>query len=151
MKNFFTALSVLIAILAFSSVRAQDFKRAGGNGCFVTKWDTVTQTNAIVRDTFNETVSIDRNTVGFEMELERMSGSGIDTAVLTMWATRVAGGTTGWVRIQTFQVADKSETQFFMCQYPESRNPYTGYMFTYECLRANVTNTVRWRTHLAYR
>ncbi len=148
----------LIVLLSFFSMigatQAQniggDFTVRGASGCFSTVLDTISDG---ARDTVMTPLNPHRNSVSFQIEANFVSGNDIDSSVVEVWATRLSGGTSGWVLLNTETLTTSTDAQYFMYDVNGGiGNPYTGYMFVYRTTAVDeVQNDVSWRVHVLIR
>lgn len=153
MKIFKTIL-LLAVTLATVSVQAQnigaDFTVRGASGCFSTVLDTIENG---ARDTVSTPLNPHRNSISFEIEANFVDGSEVDSSVVEVWATKLSGGTSGWVLMDTKNLTTSADPQYFMYDVNNGRgNPFTGYMFIYRTISVDaVQNSVSWRVHALIR
>jgi hypothetical protein len=149
MKQFL--LIALFALMAFTGqAQTLDFSVRGASGCFSTVLDTAAN-NSI--DSVRTPLNPARNSVGFEVELIKISGNDIDSSVVEVYGTKVTGGVSGWVLLHTFTVANVATRQWFDTDKAGLNlrdNPYTGYKIVYNSTKI-LANTVAWRVHLLIR
>ena len=128
-----------------------DFNKRGTiSGTFSTDSATVARN---VADTNTATIPSYRNGVSFEFEALAITGTAQDSSVIECWGTKLYNGTTGFVLLNTINLASLQTRQYFMWE-PTSFNPgnqYTGYMFILRSNARTSTYTTRWRAHLLLR
>jgi hypothetical protein len=145
---------LMIAVMfTASAIQAQniggDFTVRGASGCFSTILDTVAQDET---DTVRTPLNPHRNSVGFELELTKVSGTSIDSAVVDIYGTKLSGGNSGWMLLNSFKMEDSTSTQYRGYDVNSGRgNTYTGYMFVQRSLCVECTHTVSWRVHCLIR
>lgn len=132
MKKLIFLLS-LTAVVFSGNAFAQGGPNIGGDfkfgtaPSFFTKLDTVTNTGV---DTFRTPLNPYRNSVGFQVNVLKISGDPGDV-VVTIWGSKAATTAGGYVQLATFNIGDDAGIQVFDYNVNNGvGNPYRWYMVT---------------------
>lgn len=152
MKRIIFLLALMMATVAGNAQIniGGDFKRTGASGCFETVYDTVEkQSGVAITDSFWTPLNPFRNSVGFQVSYERVTGA--DTAKIILYGTKVAGGQTGWVKLEEHTVTNAQGMQYIDFEKPGAGNPYNGYLFVYSPTTVATNTKISWKAHALIR